>query len=95
MAQTYSVITYPLSAQKDGSGWAENFLPRATLCHLQAAVNSRSGFVVTLEGAEPIRFNVPRRAADAFHECGRGILRGRLDGAMDRLNRELENTPSR
>ncbi len=61
----------------------------------QSAVNSRSGFVVKVGDGEPIRFNVPPRAADALHECGRGILRGRLDGAVDRVKRELENTPSR
>jgi hypothetical protein len=63
-------------------------VPRAALRHLQSAVNSHSGFVIKVGDGEPIRFSVPRRAADAFYECGRGILRSRL-------NRNLESAPSR
>jgi hypothetical protein len=94
VARSYGIVTRRPS-KADGSGWAEAPVPRAALRHLQAAVNSRSGFVVKAGDAEPIRFSVPPRAADAFDECGRGILRGRLDGAMDRLNRSMGSAPSR
>ena len=93
VAQSYSVITGP--PKPDGPASAETMVPRAALRHLQSAVNSHSGFVVKVGDGEPIRFRVPRRAADAFHECGRGILRGRVDGAMGRPNREPESAPSR
>jgi hypothetical protein len=93
VAQSYSLITDPPKPDRPVS--AETMVPRAALRHLQSAVNSHGGFVVRVGGGEPIRFSVPRRAADAFHECGRGILRGRVDRAMDRLNRKPENAPSR
>ncbi len=93
VAQSYSVITDP--PKPNGPVSAETMVPRAALRHLQSAVNSHSGFVAKVGDGEPIRFSVPRRAADAFHECGRGILRGRVDRAMDRLNRKPESTPSR
>jgi hypothetical protein len=95
MAQSYSVITGPPKPEPDGPVSAETIVPRAALRHLQSAVNSHSGFVVKMGDGEPIRFSVPRRAADDFYECGLGILRGRVDGAMNRLNRRLENAPSR
>ena len=95
MAQSYSVITGPPKPEPDGPVSAETIVPRAALRHLQSAVNSHSGFMLKVGDGEPIRFSVPRRAADAFHECGRGILRGRIDRAMDRLNRKPENAPSR
>ena len=91
-AQIYSIKVKP---PDNASGWAEGYVPRAALRHLQSAVNSHGGFAVKVGDGEPIRFSVPRRAADAFHECGRGILRGRIDRAMDRLNRKPENAPSR
>ena len=93
VAQSYSVITDP--PKPDGPVSAETMVPRAALRHLQSAVNSHGGFVVKVGDGEPIRFSVPRRAADAFYECGLGILRGRVDGAMNQLNRRLENAPSR
>ncbi len=93
MAQSYSVITGP--PKPDGPVSAETMVPRAALRHLQSAVNSHSGFVVKVGDGEPIRFSVPRRAADAFYECGLGILRGRVDGATNRLNRRLDTAPSR
>ncbi len=86
VAQSYSVITRP--PEPGGSASAETMVPRAALRHLQSAVNSHSGFVIKVGDGEPIRFSVPRRAADAFYECGRGILRSRL-------NRNLESAPSR
>ena len=84
VAQSYSVTTDPPTPY----GSAETMVPRAALRHLQSAVNSHSGFVVKVGDGEPIRFSVPRRAADAFYECGRGILRSRL-------NRNSESAPSR
>src|SRR3712207_6049676 len=69
VAQSYSVITDPPAPY--GSASAETMVPRAALRHLQSAVNSHSGFVVKVGDGEPIRFSVPRRAADAFHDCGR------------------------
>ena len=92
-AQSYSVITGP--PKPDGPVSAETMVPRAALRHLQSAVNSHSGFMLKVGDGEPIRFSVPRRAADAFYECGLGILRGRVDGATNRPNRRLENAPSR
>ena len=91
-AQSYSVITDPPAPY--GSASAETMVPRAALRHLQSAVNSHSGFMLKVGDGEPIRFSVPRRAADAFYECGLGILRGQVDGAMSRLDRRLKNTPS-
>jgi hypothetical protein len=94
VAQSYSVvITDP--PKPDGPVSAETMVPRAALRHLQSAVNSHRGFVVQVGDGEPIRFSVPRRAADAFYDCGRGILRGRVDRAPDRPNRRSENAPSR
>ena len=93
VAQSYSVITDP--PKPDGLVSAETKVPRAALRHLQSAVNSQNGFVVRVGDGEPIRFSVPRRAADAFYDCGRGILRGRVDRALDRPNRKSESTPSR
>ena len=93
VAQSYSVITDPPTP--GGSASAETMVPRAALRHLQSAVNSHGGFVVKVGDGEPIRFSVPRRAADAFYECGRGILRGRVDRATDRLNQNPESAPSR
>jgi hypothetical protein len=93
VAQSYSVITDP--PKPDGPVSAETMVPRAALRHLQSAVNSHSGFVVKMGDGEPIRFSVPRRAADAFYDCGRGILRGRADRALDRPDHKLENAPSR
>jgi len=93
VAQSYSVITDPPTP--GGSASAETMVPRAALRHLQSAVNSHGGFVVKVGNGEPIRFSVPRRAAEAFHECGRGILRGRVDRATDRLDREAGSAPSR
>jgi hypothetical protein len=95
MAQSYSVITGPPKPEPDGPVSAETIVPRAALRHLQSAVNSHSGFVVKVGDGEPIRFSVPRRAADAFYECGLGILRGQVDGATNRLNRRLDAAPSR
>lgn len=97
MAQSYSVITGPPKPEPepDGPLSAETIVPRAALRHLQSAVNSHSGFVVKVGDGEPIRFSVPRRAADAFYECGLGILRGQVDGATNRLNRRLDTAPSR
>jgi hypothetical protein len=82
VAQTYSATS---RVRPDGDIWAQTRLPRATLRHLQAAVNSRSGFVVTVGEHEPVWFSVPSRAADAFHECGRGILRSRADRMLERM----------
>ena len=93
VAQSYSVITGPPIPY--GSASAETMVPRAALRHLQSAVNSHSGFAIKVGDGEPIRFRVPRRAADALYECGRGILRGRVDGALGRPNRKLESAPSR
>ncbi len=93
VAQSYSVITDPPKPDRPVS--AETMVPRAALRHLQSAVNSHSGFMLKVGDGEPIRFSVPRRAADAFYECGRGILRGRVDGLVDRLNRKSESAPSR
>src|SRR3712207_2725267 len=93
VAQSYSVVTDP--PEPDGSASAETVVPRTALRHLQSAVNSHSGFVVRVGDGEPLRFSVPRRAADAFHDCGRGILRGRADGTMDRLNRKSEGAPAK
>jgi hypothetical protein len=93
VAESYRVTTNPPTP--GGSASAEAMVPRAALRHLQSAVNSHGGFVVKVGDGEPIRFSVPRRAADAFHECGRGILRGRADRAMDRLNQKPESAPSR
>jgi hypothetical protein len=93
VAQSYSVITGP--PNPGGSASAETMVPRAALRHLQSAVNRHSGFVIRVGDGEPIRFTVPRRAADAFYECGRRILRGKVDEATDRLNRKLESAPSR
>ena len=93
VAQSYSVITGP--PKPDGPASAETLVPRAALRHLQSAVNSHGGFVVKVGDGEPIRFRVPRRAADAFYECGRGILRGLLDRALDRPNLKSEIAPSR
>jgi hypothetical protein len=93
VAQSYSVITGP--PIPGGAASAETMVPRATLRHLQSAVNRHGGFVIRVGDGEPIRFTVPRRAADAFYECGRSILRGKVDGATDRLNRKLEGAPSR
>ena len=81
VAQSYSVITDPPTP--GGSASAETMVPRAALRHLQSAVNSHSGFVVKVGDGEPIRFSVPRRAADAFYDCGRGILRARSGGWGD------------
>ena len=92
-AQSYSVITDPPAPY--GSASAETMVPRAALRHLQSAVNSHGGFMLKVGDGEPIRFSVPRRAADAFYECGLGILRGRVDGATNRLDRRLKNAPSR
>ena len=64
MAQSYSVITGP--PMPGGSASAETMVPRAALRHLQSAVNSHSGFVIKVGDGEPIRFSVPRRAADAL-----------------------------
>jgi hypothetical protein len=93
VAQSYSVLTDP--PEPDGPASAETMVPRAALRHLQSAVNSHSGFVVKVGDGEPIRFSVPRRAADAFYECGLGILRGLVDRATDRPNRKSESSPSR
>ncbi len=95
MEQSYSVITGPPKPEPDGPVSAETMVPRAALRHLQSAVNSHSGFVVKVGDGEPIRFSVPRRAADAFYECGLGILRGQVDGATNQLNRRLDTAPSR
>ena len=92
VAQSYSVITDP--PKPDGPVSAETMVPRAALRHLQSAVNSHSGFMLKVGDGEPIRFRVPRRAADAFYECGLGILRGQVDGATNRLNRRLDAAPS-
>jgi hypothetical protein len=92
-AQSYNLITGP--PIPGGSASAETMVPRAALRHLQSAVNRHSGFVIRVGDGEPIRFTVPRRAADAFYECGRRILRGKVDEATDRLNRKLEGAPSR
>lgn len=83
VTQTYTIINDPI--KWDGSGWAENAVPRAALRHLQSAVNSRSGMVVTAGDGPPIRFSVPSRAADAFHECGRGILHGRANRLLEQM----------
>ena len=93
VAQSYRVTTNPPTP--GGLASAETMVPRAALRHLQSAVNRHGGFVVKVGDSEPIRFSVPRRAADAFDECGRGILRGRADRAMDRLNHKPESAPSR
>ena len=93
VAQSYSVITDP--PKPNGPVSAETMVPRAALRHLQSAVNSHSGFMLKVGDGEPIRFRVPRRAADAFYECGLGILRGQVDGATNWLNRRLDTAPSR
>jgi hypothetical protein len=88
VAQSYSIENF--GPKKAGKASASGFVPRAALRHLQSAVNSRSGFTVKVGDGEPFRLSVPPRAADAFQECGRSILRGRLDGALDRMNRRPE-----
>ena len=92
VAQRYYAKT---SAPRNGRVWAEVFVPRPALHHLQAAVNSRGGVSVKAGDGAPIQFSVPPQAADAFHECGHSILRGRLDGALDSLNRSLNSNPTR
>ncbi len=76
VAQIYSIVPNPFRSGKE----AIAFVPRAALPHLHAAVNSRSGMLVTVGDGTPIRFSVPTRAAAAFHECRRNLLRDRPDG---------------
>lgn len=88
--QVHRVITVA-PPPTNASGAAEGKFGRAAQRHMQSAVNSRTGFTLTLPPAEPIRLTVPPKAAEAFSDCIQAGMQQRMQQDIDRMRRSRGN----